>query len=86
LVRSSIDGEVLPGVEVSFVFSKGIQVAGTTDESGALTVQSDSMRELQPFVVLFCHPDFYCGAIPAERTGFYDFRELRISLALYTVN
>ncbi len=74
------EGEYVPGVDVIAVTSDGLRELGKTDSSGALTLEVASLRELQPYVLIFCSDHFPCAALVVDE-HFYGFRELDVQLA-----
>lgn len=67
-------------VTVSAINSAGIHELGETDRGGGFTLDAEALRVIEPYAVLFCHRDFPCGAVIADRT-LYRYRERHIRLA-----
>lgn len=76
-------GELLSDVEVVAVNADGLVKIGQTDR-GVLSVEPEALRNLHPYVVLFCHEHFPCGAL-VVRERFFGFREHDVRLAPFIV-
>ena len=68
------DAQAVPELRVIVVNAEGLQPLGDTDYAGTLMVSTERFRSLRPYAVLFCHPDFPCGALIVNE-NFYRFRE-----------
>lgn len=66
--------------------AQGLQSLGLTDPGGRLTLESAGLKALDPYVILFCHDLYFCGAMRADDSNFYKYRERSISLAQFVIN
>lgn len=85
-VSTSTEKEGIMGVDVSAVTTEGIVPLGETDAGGRLIVDLELLKELEPYVVVFCRDYFFCGAIRSDSPDFFGYRMHAISLAVFTVD
>lgn len=79
----------LAGVLITAVTNGGLVDLGSTAEDGALCLEKDAVAALEPFAIILCKENFFCGAfrIDPEETdpGFFDWGEHFIALSRFTI-
>jgi len=76
----------IPGVEVTLVVRRGTnRVLGKTNSSGILVVSFSELELPDAELLVFCHPQFFCGALWMKKDEVLDYREMLIHLAPFAV-
>lgn len=79
-VVASPSAAPLGGVVITAVSPAGVQPLGRSDRFGFLEVPADEFEGVSRGAVVFCHPDFFCGALMIN-DEFKQFREHLHALA-----
>lgn len=81
IVLASPGGQRLQGVKVMAATADGLLMLDETDTLGEVMVGARRLRELAPSSIIFCHKDFFCGAIVTEWPAYEPVRQEFIALA-----
>ena len=82
-VVASPGGEPLSNVVVTAANRTGLHRMGETNRFGVFVTSTQRLRELEPHALLFCHRDFFCGAIVDGVTPATETEDRFIGLALF---
>lgn len=82
---ASVHGPAIEGAEVSVVSGSGVHLLGKVDGRGVLKVARATVEAKKPALFLFCHPQYFCGAIRTDRQAVREVSDLFITLAPFGV-